>query len=179
MFFHPFSLWLMGPTSAGKTTIAYALVAYLKTIRYPVLHLDGDEVRNLFGNDLGFSNEERLRVVKACLYMLKKARSSNISAVVSALTATEEARQLLNEQEPKIIVGHIDCPIEICAQRDPKGLYNKAKNQEIDTLIGYNSAYKAPKNPDFIIDTMHTSVDEAVKIIMQYLSSVTTWRENS
>ncbi|MBI9111039.1 adenylyl-sulfate kinase [Maridesulfovibrio ferrireducens] len=169
MFCEPFSLWLMGPTSAGKTTLAIALIKRLKDEGISVIHIDGDEVRNLFGENHGFSKNERLRVVQACFFITKKARDANVSTITSALTAGDEARCLISKQKHKITVGYINCPIEICAERDPKGLYEKAKKGIIDTLVGYNSEYKAPENPDFIINTAHVTIDESVEEILRNL----------
>lgn len=169
MSFEPFSLWLMGPTSAGKTTIALALVEYLKCAGHPVLHVDGDEVRALFGKNIGFTKEDRLRVVNACIFMMEKARQAGVSAICSALTANDDARKMLQNHTPQISTGYIFCPIEICADRDPKGLYQKAKNGEIDTLIGYNTEYKTPENPDITIDTSLMSIDDAVAKIVNFI----------
>ncbi|WP_432738075.1 adenylyl-sulfate kinase [Maridesulfovibrio sp. FT414] len=170
MILAPFALWIMGPTSAGKTTVAKKLVRKLNAYGCPTLHVDGDEVRALFGKEMGFSPDERLRVVNACLFVLKKAQEANVSVVVSALTAEDSARSLVLELVPRVVICYLSCPIEICAQRDPKGLYLMARRGEIDTLVGYNSEYKAPDSYDLAIDTSSTSIDDAVQIVIDFIS---------
>ena len=165
----PFALWLMGPTSSGKTTLAELLVKRLVGDGITVINFDGDEVRNFFGDGLGFAPCDRKRVVSTLVHLTNKATTSGINVIVSALTANEDARELVREMVPGLILGYVKCPIEICAKRDPKGLYAQAKNSEIDTLIGINSEYLPPKNPDVIIDTNALSSLQAIDYIIEFL----------
>lgn len=164
-----FVLWLMGPTSGGKTTIAEALTERLRGEGWAVMQYDGDEVRNFFGDDLGFKVSDRQRVVGTLVHLANKASTAGVNVIVSALTASEDARALVNNTVNNLHVGYIKCSIETCQARDPKGLYAQANSGEIDTLIGVNSDYLAPENPDLVIDTEQLSVDEAVVAIIEYL----------
>ena len=152
-----FVLWLLGPTSSGKTTIANHFKNVLKDEEVPVIHYDGDEVRNFFGSDLGFSKLERLKVVKTLVHLSNKATEAGLNVVVSALTANPDARDYVIKNVKNLIVGYLQCSIEVCMQRDPKGLYRKAQRGDIDTLIGFNNIYMAPKNPDIVLDTERCS----------------------
>ena len=165
----PFALWLMGPTSSGKTTLAELLVKRLLGDGITVINFDGDEVRNFFGDSLGFAPCDRKRVVSTLVHLTNKATSSGINVIVSALTANEDARELVREMVSGLISGYVKCPIEICAKRDPKGLYAQAKNNEIDTLIGINSEYLSPKNPDIVIDTSELLPLQAIDYIVEFL----------
>ncbi len=166
-----FVLWLLGPTSSGKTTLAKHLTERLRSAKTPILHFDGDEVRDFFGENHGFAPEDRMRVVSTLTHLANKTAAAGINAIVSALTANEDARRHVLETVENLIIGYVKCSIECCAARDPKGLYAKAQNGEIDTLIGANSAYLPPKNPDFVIDTEALSLDQAGDAVIDYLRS--------
>jgi adenylylsulfate kinase len=153
-------LWLMGPTSAGKTTLATRVVAHLRQRQVPVVFYDGDEVRAFFGPNFGFSTEERFRVVSVLAHLANKAAEAGLHVVVAAVTAGQDAREYVRENVRNLKIGYISCSIYTCAQRDPKGLYRKAISGEIDTLIGYNGEYRAPHSPDLVLDTERYSVDE-------------------
>jgi adenylylsulfate kinase len=166
---NPFTLWLLGPTSSGKTTIADGLLNSLKNKGIPVIHYDGDEIREIFGDSLGFSAQDRLRVVSTIVKLANKASASGMNVIVSALTANSDARKYIKDNINNLIVGYVSCPIEECAKRDPKGLYKKAERGEIDTLIGYNQEYIAPDSPDIILDTELKSKLEIIEYIELYL----------
>lgn len=164
-----FALWLMGPTSSGKTTLAELLIRRLLDEGAAAINYDGDEVRNFFGDSHGFAPADRLRVVSTLAHLANKATASGVNVVVSALTANDGARQLVRDTVSGLIVCYVKCPIEVCADRDPKGLYAKARNGEIDTLIGVNSEYRPPENPNIVIDTEALSPRQAIDAIVGYL----------
>ena len=163
-------LWLLGPTSAGKTTLATRVVGELHRRGIPAIHFDGDEVRDFFGADLGFGTESRLRVVSVLVHLANKAAGAGLNVVVAALTAGEDARAYVRANVRNLTIGYVSCSIEACAQRDPKGLYRKAMRGEINTLIGYNTEYRPPESPDVVLDTESHSVDElAARIVAMYV----------
>ena len=163
-------LWLLGPTSAGKITLATRVVADLRGRGIPAIQFDGDEVRDFFGAGLGFGPDSRLRVVSVLVHLANKAADAGLNVVVSALTAREDARDHVRAHVRNLTVGYVACSIPTCARRDPKGLYRKAMNGEIDTLIGFNSEYRPPENPDLILDTEAHSVDElSARVMTRYL----------
>ncbi len=162
-------LWLLGPTSAGKTTLATRVVADLRTNGIPAILFDGDEVRDFFGDELGFGADSRLRVVSILVHLANKAADAGLNVVVAALTAGQDARAYVRENVRNLTIGYVACSIQGCAQRDPKGLYRKAMRGEIDTLIGYNSAYQPPESPDLILDTELQSLDDlTARIVASY-----------
>ena len=165
----PFNLGIMGPTSSGKTTVAEAFCRAVRQRGLAILHFDGDEVRDFFGESLGFAAQDRLRVVKTILHLAGKAQRAGVHAVVSALTANACAREELARRLPDAAVCSLECDLATCAARDPKGLYRLAKDKRIDTLIGYNCAYQPPTRYDFRIDTSQTSVDDAVALLLHGL----------
>ena len=157
-----FVLWIMGPTSSGKTTFAQAMLAHLRANGKSAIHYDGDEVRNFFGADHGFSDSDRLKVVKTLVHLANKAIGVGLNVVVSALTANEDARVYVRKNTNNLIVVYLDCSIEKCMKRDPRGLYKKAMEGDIQTVIGFNTKYVAPKDPDIFIDTETKSVGQCV-----------------
>ena len=149
----PFILWLMGPTSGGKTTLAEYCTEQWRAVDVPVIHFDGDEVRDFFGGDHGFRPEDRMRVVNTLIHLANKANDAGVNVVVSALTANPDARAQVARDVRNLVVGYVECPIDVCAARDPKGLYARAKAGEIETLIGWNTPYDPPENPDLVLKT--------------------------
>ena len=164
-----FVLWLMGPTSSGKTTLAEHFVSRWRSENVPVIHYDGDEVRDFFGSDHGFRPEDRLRVVNTLIHLSNKANTAGLNVVVSALTANPEARARVASELDNLVIGYVDCPIEVCADRDPKGLYAKAKSGEIETLIGWNTPYDSPQNPDIVLPTNSQQADQLFALTNDYL----------
>lgn len=162
----------MGPTSAGKTTIANELMKQLIESDVMALHFDGDEVRELFGPSHGFAKEDRLLVVKALVHFANKTVRSGINVVISALTANEESRQYVYANASNLIVCYINCGIEACINRDPKGLYKKALNGEINSLPGVNSPYAPPHRYDFMIDSERYGVYQCVEQILKKLKEL-------
>ena len=167
----PYTLWLLGPTSSGKTTIANAFIQALSAKGIKILHYDGDEVRGFFGNEYGFTEDNRRNIVSTLAHLSSKANKAGINVIVSALTAHQSARDYIRQSIPNLLIGYISCTIDICAKRDPKGLYKKAQTGEIDTLIGYNSEYIVPDNPDIIIDTNSLDLEKCVQSLIDFLDS--------
>ena len=162
-------IWLLGPTSSGKTTIASLLLEKLRKKGLLVLHYDGDEVRNFFGPDLGFKASDRMRVVSTLTHLANKATEAGSNVVVSALTANLDSRDYVRDNANNVLFCYIECSIETCAKRDPKGLYSRAREGKINTLIGYNSKYIPPENPEIVVNTDYASAPLAVDIIWEYL----------
>jgi adenylylsulfate kinase len=167
----PYTIWLMGPTSSGKSTIAREYVNVLKNNNIPILDYDGDDVRGFFDKDFGFTEDNRGRVVETLAYLVRKANDAGVNAVVSALTAHQSARDYIKNNIPNLLIGYVCCPIDVCASRDPKGLYEMARNGEIDTLIGYNTKYEPPINPNIILDTNTFSVEENAHHLFRFLEN--------
>ncbi len=146
-------VWLLGPTSSGKTRLGRGLVERLRAIGRPALHFDGDEVRGFFGDSLGFEEDDRLQVVATLVHLAAKGAEAGIWVVVSALTAHRAARDLVRRRLDNLVFAAVECSIEECARRDPKGLYRQARDGHIDTLIGVNSRYRPVAHADIVLNT--------------------------
>ena len=158
-------LWLLGPTSAGKTTLGDHTVVLLRARGVPAILFDGDEVRDWFGPGLGFGSGSRLRVVMTLVHLANKSAEAGLQVIVAALTAGEDARAYVRGHVKDLTLGYVACSIETCARRDPKGLYRKAMNGEIDTLIGFNGTYRPPERPDLVLDTEEYSIEQLAERI--------------
>lgn len=161
--------WLLGLTSSGKTSVAKRIVEKLDKSGIKLVHYDGDEVRDMFGSEFGFSADDRLRVVKNLVYLANKSASQGFNAIVSALTAYEDARKYVRENIEKLVMIFLECSKEEAARRDPKGLYRKAKNSEIKTLIGFNTTYKIPECVDLTVNTEKNSVEKSADKIIDFM----------
>ena len=159
----------MGPTSAGKTTLATYFVKEWRKANHPIIHFDGDEIRDFFGTGFGFEPEDRMLVISALVNLALKSQEAGLSVIISALTANEEARQFLKNNIPHALVGYVKCPIKVCAERDPKGLYAKAKYGEINTLIGFNTPYLPPESPDIVLDTASSRPSDLFSLTDRFL----------
>lgn len=161
-------LWLLGPTSSGKTTIASKIVEKIRENGHSAIHFDGDEVRDMFGQGHGFSEKDRLAVVLNLIRLANKSAASGCTVVVSALTAHLSARTFVRDNISNIITVFVDCSIDTCIKRDHKGLYKKALSGGIDTLVGINSPYIRPEHFEIRIDTDRMSPDAAASTIISY-----------
>ena len=117
-----FVLWLLGPTSSGKTKIANDLLVSLRNKKIPVIHYDGDEIRNLFGELISFSVKDRHRVVSTIVHLANKASDAELNVIVSALTSNRDTRTFVMETVNNLIIAYVKCSIDECIRRDPKGL---------------------------------------------------------
>lgn len=166
------TLWLMGPTSSGKTTLARTLAERLRARGRSCLWYDGDEVRDFFGEDLGFRPADRLKVVRTLCHLANKGTREGVNVIVSALTANPEARKMVYGTVERLAVVWVCCDVEECARRDPKGLYERARQGEIDTLIGFNTPYQAPESYRLALRTQDRDVASCVEELEAFLDSL-------
>jgi len=169
MIKHGKVLWLMGPTSSGKTTIGDAVVACLRSHGQGAILFDGDEVRDMIGSGQGFSPTDRMKTVQILVDLANKAATAGLTVIVAALTANPDTRYYITKKVINLRLGYVSCPIAVCAERDPKGLYAMAARGEIDTLIGVNGDYQAPDNPDIVLDTQACELSLLVEQVETYL----------
>ncbi|MGM9929833.1 MAG: adenylyl-sulfate kinase [Bacillus sp. (in: firmicutes)] len=168
---HSFVLWFTGLSGSGKSTIANALAAELFTQNVNTYVLDGDNIRHGLNSDLGFSDNDRkenIRRIAEVAKLFVDNGTITITAFISPFREDRErARAILPQGE--FIEVYIKCPLQACEERDPKGLYKKARNGEIPAFTGIDSPYEEPVNPELVIDTDGLSVQQSVAQIIQYL----------
>ena len=159
------TVFLTGLSGAGKSTIADALVADLEADGRPVTVLDGDVVRTHLSSELTFSREHRDLNIRRIGWVAGEVVKHGGTVVVAAIapyeTAREEARQLV-EKHGRFVLVHLATPLEVCEQRDVKGLYAKARAGEIPEFTGVSDPYEPPARAEVIIDTSVTPLAESV-----------------
>lgn len=164
-------LWFTGLPSSGKSTIANELEKKLITLGTRTYILDGDNVRMGLCKDLGFSEEDRgenIRRIGEVSKLFVDAGCIVLSAFVSPYIKDRDAvRELVEEGE--FVEVFVDAPLEVCEERDVKGLYKKAREGIIKGFTGIDDPYEAPLNPEITIDTSKLSLDEGVNVVFDYL----------
>ncbi len=165
-------LWLTGLSGSGKSTIAREVERRLLRMEVPAFMLDGDEFRASMSRDLGFDaagRKENIRRASVVAAALAKSGIVVISSFISPFAADRANARVL---APKgcFFEIHIDAPLEICAKRDPKGLYKKALAGEMPEFTGISAPYEPPLKPELRINTAEHSVDEAVESVIRLIS---------
>jgi len=161
----PYVIWLTGLSGSGKSTIGTQLVDSLRIKGYKVEHLDGDIVRKIFPRT-GFSKEERDRHIRRVGFLSSMLEKNGIIVVASFIAPYLETRSFVRNLCNNFIEVHVSTPLEICEKRDPKGLYKKVRNGEIQNFTGIDDPYEVPDNPEIRIDTTNQSVTESVNQIL-------------
>lgn len=168
----PCLLWYTGLSGSGKSTVANAVDALLFKLGCHSYLLDGDNVRHGLNGDLGFSDEariENIRRISEVSTLFLDAGLIVSTAFISPFTQDRaSARAKLAQGE--FIEVYIDTPISICEQRDPKGLYKKARSGEIKDFTGIDSAYDVPETPEIHVKTAEQSIQECAEQIVNYLA---------
>ena len=166
-----FVLWFTGLSGSGKSTLANAVASrlYQENVRNYVL--DGDNIRHGLNKDLGFSDQDRTENIRRIGEIAKLFVDSGQVVLTAFISPFQGDRKLVRDllEEKEFIEVFVKCPIETCEQRDPKGLYVKARQGIIKDFTGINSPYEEPENPELIIETNHQSIDNCIDIILQYL----------
>jgi adenylylsulfate kinase len=166
-----FVVWFTGLSGSGKSTLANAVAGRLYNDKVRNYVLDGDNIRHGLNKDLGFSEADRTENIRRIGEVAKLFVDSGqvvLTAFISPFQADRKiVRDLLEEKE--FIEVFVNCPIDTCEQRDPKGLYVKARQGLIKDFTGINSPYEEPENPELVIDTHSFSIEENVEQVIQYL----------
>jgi adenylylsulfate kinase len=166
-------LWFTGFSGAGKSTLAHALEEALHQMGCHTFVLDGDNVRHGLCGELGFSDNDRMENIRRIGEVSKlfvEAGVMVLTAFISPFRADRErVRKLIGEADFIEIYCH--CPLEVCEERDVKGLYKKARQGLINNFTGISSPYEVPENPELSIDTATKSLEECVVQVVEFLQS--------
>ena len=170
-----FTIFFTGLSGSGKSTIAKSLYSKLMEIgSRPVTLLDGDIVRTHLSSELGFSKDHRNLNIKRIGYVASEITKNRGAAICAPIAPYEESRNYVKEiisQHGQYILVHVSTSLEVCQERDTKGLYKKAKEGLIKGLTGVDDPYEVPNDADLVIDTNGISVSDAVKDIMSHLKN--------
>lgn len=164
-------IWLTGLSGAGKSTLANAVDYQLHHAKISSYVLDGDNIRHGLNKGLGFSESDRKENIRRIGEVAKLFVDSGIVTLTAFISPFQEDRESVRQlfQAGEFIEVYVKCALEVCEQRDPKGLYKKARNGEIGEFTGISSPYEAPLNPEIVIDTEEMSIDRASHTIITYL----------
>lgn len=162
-------LWLTGLSGSGKTTIAIALEQELNKLGFLTQVLDGDNIRAGINNNLGFSEEDRKENIRRIAEVSKLFVNCGVIAINCFVSPTEEIRKIARDiiGESDLVEVFVDTPLEICEQRDVKGLYAKARRGELKDFTGIDAPFERPVNAAIEIRTTETAVEEAVVKILE------------
>jgi len=163
--------WMTGLSGSGKSTIGTAVEKELYAKGYLTQLLDGDNVRTGINNNLGFSTADRMENIRRIAEVSKLFLSCGVITINTFVSPTNEIRELA-----KTIIGskdfieiYVNCPLEICEERDVKGLYKKARNGEIKDFTGITAPFEAPVNADLEIRTDKEPAEESVQKVLNYI----------
>lgn len=165
-------IWFTGLSGSGKSTLANALEKELHAQGRRTYILDGDNVRQGLNKDLGFTDADRvenIRRVAEVARLMMDAGLIVITAFISPFRAEREmARKLIGEEN--FIEVFVDTPLEVCEQRDPKGLYKKARSGQLPNMTGIGSSYESPEQPNFIIQGADSNISTILKSLLQFVA---------
>ena len=166
------TIWLTGLSASGKSTIANKLEEklYERGCRAVVV-LDGDNVRHGLNKDLGFSREDREENIRRISELAKILTMSGIINIIAFISPYKKDRDKARaiQGDGDFIEVYVNCPLEVCERRDPKGLYKKARKDEIKEFTGVSDLYQQPENPEIVLDTWNNDAGTCVEKIVKYL----------
>lgn len=164
-------VWFTGLSGSGKSTLAVQLEAQLHERGFKTYLLDGDNVRAGLNKDLTFTDEGRIENIRRIGEVAKLMIDAGVvvlSAFISPFQSDrEQVRQIIGNEH--YIEVFVDAPLELCEQRDVKGLYKKARAGEVRNFTGIDSPYEKPGHPDLVIKTGQMSIDESVKNLLNFI----------
>jgi adenylylsulfate kinase len=165
------TVWMTGLPASGKSTLAVALEKALWARSVYAYVLDGDNIRHGLNKDLGFSpadRNENIRRIGEVAKLFTAAGVINVTAFISPYRSDrDQARRIM--QDGEFVEVFVDCPVEACEQRDPKGHYKKARAGEIGEFTGVSAPYEAPLQPEIVVHTDRHSEADCVQTILAYL----------
>lgn len=164
-------IWFTGLSGSGKSTLANAVEQVLHQQQHHTYVLDGDNVRHGLNKNLGFSPEDReenIRRVGEVAKLFADAGTIVMTAFISPYCADrDQARALIAED--RFVEVFVDCPIDVCEERDTKGLYKKARAGEIKEFTGISAPYEPPLNPEVTVNTAALSIEECAQAVVEAL----------
>ena len=164
-------IWMTGLSGAGKTTIGAGIERELNKRGYLTQVLDGDNIRSGINNNLGFSADDRFENIRRIAEVSKLFLNCGIICINSFISPTKAIRAMAKKiiGEDDFIEVYVNAPLEVCEQRDVKGLYQKARDGKIKDFTGIDSPFEVPENPAIEIKTDQLSIDESVQQCLEVI----------
>jgi len=159
-------IWLTGLSGSGKTTISTELEKIIRRSNKRACVLDGDDLRRGLSSDLGFSPEDRAENIRRVAEVARLMARAGLVVIVALISPfqndRQKARAIATASGVDFIEVFLDCPLAICEQRDPKGLYRRARGGEIAAFTGIDAAYEAPLHPEIVLCTGAESRSDSI-----------------
>lgn len=166
------TVWFTGLSGAGKTTISRAVAEKLKSDGHKLEILDGDIVRQNLCKGLGFSKEDRDENIRRVGFVASLLTRNQVIVLVSAISPYRNIRDEVRERIGNFVEVYVSAPLNICEQRDVKGLYKKARAGEIKNFTGIDDPYEAPLNPEVECRTDLETLEESVSKVLSKLKEL-------
>jgi bifunctional enzyme CysN/CysC len=165
------TVWMTGLSGSGKSTIAYSAEVMLVRAGRAAYVLDGDNLRHGLNSDLGFAAPDRSENVRRVGEVARLMADAGLVVLVPVISPFASDRKMVREAHEqaslRFIEVFVDAPLEVCQQRDPKGLYARARAGEIQEMTGIDSPYEAPENPDLRLESEGTSAEKLAARIVE------------
>lgn len=166
------TIWFTGLSGAGKSTLAEAVAQQLRAQGELVEIMDGDAVRTHLSKGLGFSREDRDTNIKRIAFVCNLLTRNGVICISAAIAPYREARAWAREEIGDFIEVYVKCPLEVCRERDVKGLYKLVDEGKIQHFTGIDDPYEEPENPDLVIETSRQSLAESVETLLAKVRSL-------
>ncbi len=166
-------LWFTGLSGSGKSTLAHAVEDTLHRQNIRTFVLDGDNVRKGLCKDLGFSDDDRTENIRRIGEVSNLLMQAGVITITAFISPFIKDRQIVRDlvEEGEFIEVYCQTPLDICEERDPKGLYKKARSGEIPEFTGISSPYEEPEQPEITLQTGENTIEECAHQVIEYLKS--------
>jgi adenylylsulfate kinase len=166
-----FTIWFTGLPSSGKSTLARLVEAEIRQRGFPVVVLDGDEVRTWLTAGLGFTREDREENIRRIAHLAMFLNKAGVATITAAISPYRQARDSARALIGRFIEVYAECPLAVCEERDVKGLYKKARRGEVARFTGVSDPYEAPVAPDVSLRTDLESKEACVARILEQVDA--------
>lgn len=166
---HAFAVWVTGLPASGKSTLVASLKAQLAARGIDVEVLESDALRRIFTPHARYDEEEREAFYRQIVFVGTLLTRHGVPVIFDATANRRRYRDPAREQIPRFVEVYVDCPLETCIARDPKGIYRQAREGQADTVPGLQSAYEPPERPELVVDGGRENPESAARLVMALL----------
>lgn len=167
-----FTLWFTGLPCSGKTAVANRVATILKDRGLRVERLDGDVVRQDLTRDLGFSKKDRDENIRRVIFVTKLLSRNGVAVLTSFISPYREMRDRARREVTNFVEIYAKCPVEVCMERDIKGMYQKAIRGEIKEFTGVSDPYEEPLNAEIVLETGKETLEQSVLKVVTKLGEL-------